>query len=231
MGNIFKIEKILEKPHVNLNLTVENKAKQTLNFQFKFDPYRLLYSGDITDVALSELPSQRIDVSEFDGIIMSHLADRSEMKVSEKRRNSKFTKNSENIEIVLEKEEKDLAEGIRLLRLFNNKVGEPEEDKMDENEEDDVESENKQTSLFLQRDSQDEGDSEEVDLDNTFKSRKALNQIINNQSIPPVIRNLKYGANVLLLALIAISFSDYFVTYQQFNVIVKSFRSFLRFFL
>ena len=225
VGYILKIEKLTEKIQNN-NLVLEKRPKLG-SFQFKFDPYSLLYAGEITDMALSELPSQGIEGSYIDDIIVSHMnMDRSGMP-GETKNNSRFGKNSEDIEIVLEKKnEKNYAEGIHLLRLYNNKVGEPEEFKSESNEEDDLESENKsenkQESLFLQRDSQDEDD-EEFDLDNTFKSRKALNQLINNQSVPVVIRNLKYGANILLLMLIAIAFADYFVTYQQFNVITHNF--------
>ena len=214
VGNILKIEKIVEKSQANL--TLEKRPKMS-HFQFKFDPYRLVYAGEITDMALSELPSQRIDGSVIDDILVSHMSmvDRIEMGTDVKN------KNSEDIEIVLDKNEKIYSQGIRLLRLYNNKIGEPEELKNEENEEDDAESdnksENKQDSLFQQRDSIDDDD-EEYDLDNTFKSRKAFNQLINDQSVPSVIRNLKYGANILLLILIAISFSDYFVTYGQFNV-------------
>ena len=96
----------------------------------------LLYSGDITDVALSKLPSQRIDVSEFDGIIMSHLADRTEIKVSEKIR--KFEIHEEFREYW----DSPWKRGAKGIKFFNNKVGEPELDKIDENEEDDVENEN-----------------------------------------------------------------------------------------
>ena len=215
VGYVIKIEKIFEKP-MQSTLAVEKRPKLNY-FQFKFDPYRLMYSGEITDIALSELPSQRIEASDIDDIVISHLGDKTSMISDNKT--IKFSKNVDELEISLDKNnEKDYAKGIRLLRLVNNKIGDAEEFRIEENEEvEDLESENKQSSLFLQNSSQDDAEYEE-DLDNTFKSRKALNQIINNQKIPPVIRNLKYGANVLLLILIAIAFADYFVTYQQFNV-------------
>lgn len=180
-----------------------------------------MYAGEISDIAVSELPSQRIYASEMDDIIVSHLGgiDKTDM-ISDVKSNSKYLKNSEDIELDFEKANKNsYANGIHLLRLVNNKIGEPEELKFDDLEEDDeLESENKQQSLFLQRDSQEE-DYDEFDIDSTFKSRKTLNQIINNQKIPPVIRNLKYGANVLMLILFAIAFSEYFVTLSHFNVI------------
>lgn len=220
VGQVLKIERINEKASQN-NLAVFNDRKPKMShFQFKFDPYRLMYAGEIADIAVSELPSQRIDASDLDDILISHLGvvDKTEM-ISDIKSNSKYIKNSEDIDIIFEKPEKNYSKDIRLLRLFNNKIAEPEEFKFDENEEsDDLESENKQESLFLQRDSQEDLDSDEIDLDNTFKSRKTLNQIINNQKIPQVIRNLKYVANFLMIILIAIAFSEYFVTYSQFNV-------------
>lgn len=201
---------------------VEKKAALS-HFQFKFDPYRLIYSGEITDMAISELPSQRIDASNLDEIIVSHLSniDRTDMVSDLKsiKSQTKLLKPSEEAEILMEKPEKSYTKGIRVLRLFNNKISDVEEFKIEEQEEaEELETENKQGGLFLQNNSQDDGESEEWDLDNTFKSRKALNQLINNQTVPNVIRNLKYGANFLLIILIAIAFSDYFVTYSQFNV-------------
>ena len=47
--------------------------------------------------------------------------------ISDIKSNSKYLKNSEEIEILFEKPEKTYSQGIRLLRLFNNKVAEPEE--------------------------------------------------------------------------------------------------------
>jgi len=74
------------------NLTLKKRPKMS-HFQFKFDPYRLVYAGEITDMALSELPSQRIDGSVIDDILVSHMsmADRIEMGTAEFLMNEKLS--------------------------------------------------------------------------------------------------------------------------------------------
>ena len=50
-----------------------------------------------------------------------------------------------------------------------------------------------------------------------FKSRKALNQVVVDQSETPGVVNLKRVANILVLCLLAICFVDYFASISVYD--------------
>lgn len=105
------------------------------------------------------------------------------------------------------------------MRLFNYKVSDVDDFKIEENEEaEELENESQQNSLFIIQDKNDNQDETNMDIQNTFKNRKALNNLINFQRIPNAIRNLKWVTNCLLIILLAIAFADYFVTIKEFEV-------------
>lgn len=219
-----KIERIFEKQAVSNLAVIDRKAKKN-HFLFKFDPAKMMYAGDITDVQISDLPSQRLDSDEMDEILVSHIRGGVEQTevVAEINNIPQTYKELEEMEMDFFKFfNSPYAKGIRLLRLFNNKVSEPEDIKFDdlEEESDSEKGNNKQQEgpLFQKNDSYENSEYDEFDIDSSFKSKKNLKQVINSQKIPPVIRKLKYGANFLLIILIALSFAEYFVTYVKFNV-------------
>ena len=110
------------------------------------------------------------------------------------------------------------------MRLYLNHVGEIEEENSEENEENEDEDLNKKGgNLFSKKDDNDEyGDDVSLnDFNTTFKSRKALNSVINDQSTPPAIRNLKCVALFLFLVLLAIAYPDYFITVSEFKVLIN----------
>lgn len=105
------------------------------------------------------------------------------------------------------------------MRLFRNKISDVEEFKIEENAEaEELDSEAQQNSLFLIQDNLDSSDESAVDLNNTFKSKKALNNLINDQRVPSAIKSLKYLINILLIILLAIAFADYFLTLNECEV-------------
>jgi hypothetical protein len=127
---------------------------------------------------------------------------------------------SDDLDIDTNKKERNFGEGIRLLRLFRNKLSDTEDFKVEENAEaEELDSEAQQNSLFLIQDNLDGSDDQAaVDLTNTFKSKKALNNLINDQSVPSAIKSLKYLINILLIILLAIAFADYFLTLNECEV-------------
>ena len=129
----------------------------------------------------------------------------------------------EEAEIDTNKKKREYSDGIRLLRLFRNKISDVEEFKIEENAEaEELDSEAQQNSLFLIQDNLDSSDESAVDLNNTFKSKKALNNLINDQRVPSAIKSLKYLINILLIILLAIAFADYFLTLNECEVIKHS---------
>ncbi len=60
------------------------------------------------------------------------------------------------------------------------------------------------------------------DFNNTFKSRKALNTLINDRSEPSALRNLKLTANIVLVILLIIAGFDYFIAAYEFDDIISN---------
>lgn len=63
-GYCHKIERVADKPVSNNTLAVDKRPKMS-HFQLKFDVMNLIYQGELSDFALSEIPSQRIENSEL----------------------------------------------------------------------------------------------------------------------------------------------------------------------
>lgn len=131
----------------------------------------------------------------------------------------------EDAEIDTNKKERNYSDGIRSMRLFRNKITDAEDFNVEENAEaEELDSEAQQNSLFLIQDNMDSTDDQSaVDLNNTFKSKKALNNLINDQKVPSAIKSLKYLMNILLIILLAIAFADYFLTLNECEVFNKKF--------
>ena len=58
---------------------------------------------------------------------------------------------------------------------------------------------------------------------NNIKSRKALQMAINDKSTPPAIRNLRMTMNLVILALLALSITEYTIISAQFKDINENF--------
>lgn len=56
------------------------------------------------------------------------------------------------------------------------------------------------------------------DFNAIFRSRRNVDSVVNEQKIPRVIVNLRLVANVLMVILIVISFVDFFLSEQQYQV-------------
>lgn len=55
------------------------------------------------------------------------------------------------------------------------------------------------------------------EFNSNFKSRKALKAVVNDESEPSSVSNLKRVANVLVLVLILLAFLDYFLSSNEFE--------------
>lgn len=60
------------------------------------------------------------------------------------------------------------------------------------------------------------------EFNSNFKSRKALKAVVNDESEPSSVSNLKRVANVLVLILILLAFLDYFLSSNEFSNIKKN---------
>jgi len=128
------------------------------------------------------------------------------------------------------KEKINYAEGIKTMRLHQGKIAEPEADGESEEGEDEDGSENGQQKREKEKEKKqqqleaDDGqdDNSFRDFNHTFKSRKALNAVINDKKPPKAIRQLQWTANILMLALAAIAIAEFVVANQEFNEILDN---------
>ena len=88
-GYFHKIEKIADRPANNNTLAVDKRPRMS-HFQLKFDMINLIYQGELSDLAISEIPSQRIENSELgqskeqDQILFSNIRENKESSVRDK---------------------------------------------------------------------------------------------------------------------------------------------------
>ena len=116
--------------------------------------------------------------------------------------------------------------GIKVLRLYEGRVIEIEEEGSDEKES----SQEKDDSLanninnlnipgLKKQEDNEEEDASGNDFNVTMKSKKTLNAVINDKSPPSTIKNLNYTAHFVLLVLIGLSLGDYLASKSQLKTI------------
>jgi hypothetical protein len=236
-GFIVKFEKGLTGVSATLQPEVKRPKLGQSYFQFKYDRGRVIL-GEYIDNPNSDVGSQPIEASEMaqEELLQSHMVsnedhdksgDKSMLKsvvgaaIPEKKEAAKTGKEGGKES---SDDKIDYALGIKTLRLMNGKPQEIEQQDPDEMEEDE---ELQQNPSIFRRDQQEEmldggEDFSKREFSTTFKSRKIMNSIINDKTVPPAIRNLKYTANILILALFIIAGVDYFITISEFNDIQEN---------
>ncbi len=64
----------------------------------------------------------------------------------------------------------------------------------------------------------DDNGSSSGDFQQMFKSRKSLATVLNDLEVPATIKNVKYVGNILTIVILALAFTDYFITATQMRV-------------
>jgi len=214
---------------------IDRKAKIS-NFQFKYEKTKPNVLGEYVDPAnmdscsvtgaeykeemLTVLNKSVIDNDQslIEGSAAINLNSAMEVAKSKQLDDDELQSQSQSKKV-------DYGIGIKTLRLQNGKPQEIEQvDPQDEeNEEND---ENNDKLLAKSNQKQPEEDNLEEgsyrDFSTTFKSRKALNTVINDKISPPIIRNLKMVINALCLILYLIAILDYVIADKEFNKIQKN---------
>jgi hypothetical protein len=101
------------------------------------------------------------------------------------------------------------------MRLYYDHIAEVEleEEKSDSEEEDG----DKKKSIFQNQNDEDDDELNINEFNSSFKSRKALKSVVNDESEPASVINLKRVINVLILILILIAFLDFFLSNNEFD--------------
>ncbi|CAD8213536.1 unnamed protein product [Paramecium octaurelia] len=194
MGYVIKLEKVSNEqsqilsPDVQQQLVVPNTHMS--NFQFKYFPSKALYIGENQE----EGNSARVDQT----VIWEQSSRLSEETQAEKK---------EKVEDV-KVEKINYAEGIRTLKLFDNRIQDIEDIRMSFSESDEV-----QHSSVFQKNS---------DNPDEIENRKALNSTINDQQRPQVIVYLSWAINILMITVLTLSFTSYFLGLFLFENVQNS---------
>ncbi|CAD8162069.1 unnamed protein product [Paramecium octaurelia] len=214
VGYIVKLEQLIQDMSMNLENNLPHQKVQTNTMQFKFNPSKFLYQGEF----VCDTNSQRVDQT-----ILWDQNDQSSMISSVQpggdliKSQIKSEKSDEVNALIVSKI--NYAEGIKIVRLFENRVQE-----IDDREDIISEEEDQQGRSVFQRqqDVDNDQDGQMQDFNNIFKSRKNLSMVVDNQITPQVIRKLTWTANFIILLLVALSFSDFFVCQAQYNEIYST---------
>ncbi|CAK82690.1 unnamed protein product (macronuclear) [Paramecium tetraurelia] len=191
-GYVIKLEKVTEiysqqfTPELLQQLAIPNQSVSS--FQFKYFANKALYVGENQD----DINSARVDQT----VIWEYTSRTSEETQEEKK-------------IVIEDNKiakPNYAEGIRTLKLFENRIQDLEDIKLDFSEQ-----EEEQHSSVFQRHQDSQEEIEFGQKNNMFRNRKALNSAINNQQIPKIMVYLSWVINILVLAVITLTFTSYFL--------------------
>ncbi|CAD8126295.1 unnamed protein product [Paramecium sonneborni] len=214
VGYIVKLEQQIQD--MSMKLDMNHQKVLINNMQFKFNPQKCLYQGDY----VCETNSQRVDQT-----ILWDQNDQSSMissiqQGSEQIKSQIQNKSEKSDEInILIQTNINYGEGIKIVRLFENRVQEIDDRDDIISEED----EQQGKSVFQrQQDMDNELDGQIQDFNNIFKSRKNLSLIINNQVTPLEIKKLNWTTNIIILSLVALSFSDFFISLVQNNEVYQT---------
>ncbi|CAD8209105.1 unnamed protein product [Paramecium pentaurelia] len=214
VGYIVKLEQQMQDISMNLEINQPHQKVLTNSMQFKFNPSKFLYQGEF----VSDSNSQRVDQT-----ILWDQNDQSSM-ISSVQPGADLIKSqikserSDDCNIQIQSKI-NYAEGIKIVRLFENRVQDIDDKEDMISEEDDQQG----RSVFQrQQDVDNDQDGQIQDFNNIFKSRKNLSLVVNNQITPQVIKQLSWTANFIILLLVALSFSDFFVCQAQYDEIYST---------
>ncbi|EAS07526.3 PAS domain S-box protein (macronuclear) [Tetrahymena thermophila SB210] len=225
-GYFIKFEVMTQQQQQQLpqtsNLAVQSKLKNRIGlscFQFTFVPSKSTVVGQYVDQMNSEIHSQRVD----DSLLNGQDANQTVEKINLTTQNAQQDLPQDSKVVQPEQQNSSLKNyglGIKRMRLYYDHIAEVEDDKSDSEEEEENEM-NK--SIFQNKNDEDEGDDANInEFNSNFKSRKAVKAVVNDESEPSCISNLKRVTNVLVLILILIAFLDYFLSNSQFDDIKKN---------
>ncbi|CAD8125809.1 unnamed protein product [Paramecium sonneborni] len=214
VGYIVKLEQQIQDMSMNLEINQPYQKAIINSMQFKFNPQRCLYQGEF----VCETNSQRVDQT-----ILWDQNDQSSM-ISSLQQGGDLIKSqiksekSDEVNI-LTQTKINYAEGIKLVRLFENRVQEIDDREDMISEDDDQQG----RSVFQrQQDVDNDLDGQIQDFNNIFKSRKNLSSIVNNQITPQELKKLNWTTNFIILSLVALSFSEFFVSQALYNEIYQT---------
>lgn len=115
---------------------------------------------------------------------------------------------------------KSYADNIHTLRLVDNMICEIDEMKSEEREELEQLESKENESVFKQGDDKEEDEVDKKGFElRSIKTRKQFFDVVNQRDVPKVIKNLKWGGNLLVLCLIAIAFISHFISVMEFQQI------------
>lgn len=201
VGYIAKIEyQMPEKMFISKANKLSHKFRPT-SFQFKMDPENRLFYGTFSDEPISEIRSALAleSTNRYENIISMSNENRGSHNLSGRLEIGTTTREKLNI----------YGEGIKTLRLFNNKVMHLEEFMTDEDEND--EEEKNQQSIF-QNQSDDDDEEENEGVFNM--SRNEVNYVLNHQKKHKILRILQILVNFTFLQSF---FFAYLVFFQNFT--------------
>ncbi|CAD8157654.1 unnamed protein product [Paramecium octaurelia] len=215
VGYVVKLEQ--QGLDLSMNLEVNNIQQKVLgnSMQFKYNPSKALYFGEY----VADTNSQRVDQT-----ILWDQNDQSSMISSVQGGGAEVLKSQVKTEKsdeqnVQQQIKVNYGEGIKTLRLFENRVQDIDDKEEIISEEDDQQGK----SVFQrQSDIDNDQDGQQQDFNNVFRSRKNLSLLVNSQITPPVVTKLNWTANILILALVALSFADFFVCQAQYDEIFNT---------
>ena len=231
-GIYFKFEKLIEK---NMISTHNEKKAKISNFQFRFERGSSAnIIGEYVDGTSSDAASAHY--SEFNEDNFTNSAFRSDMGETGHGGlpfGGDSTKNPTpllaNQTLSPHSKQPGLARpaydtDISTYRLISGKLTAIEDLKVSEENEDEegsgsenIASSKNSAQNNKNLEEEHESDISAKDFNSTFKSRKTLNQVINDRRPPSSVRNLKWTANILMLSLFIIAGVDYFVTVSEFD--------------
>jgi len=229
-GFHLKFERTIEKLS---NSTPADRRAKISNFQFKYERNKAMILGEYVDGSTNDLQSGTSDENQDN---MLDPLNKSANENDPSGINPGLSRASQQDEEEQVVQRVDYGVGIKTLRLYGGRPQEIEDDRSDENDSSHSENPNnnsgyshtknpnqypqKQSQEAVQDDdNQDEGSYK--DFSTTFKSRKALNNVINDRTPPAIIRKLKYVAFFLSVVLLVIAIIDYVVAVKEFNAIQK----------
>ncbi|CAD8108800.1 unnamed protein product [Paramecium sonneborni] len=226
-GYCFKFEKIdLSASQLNSSIISKKSGNQLMDnrklkmnqnkfiFQCKFDEENTMY----IDGLFKELPSysdlgSRIDQSKIDDSFLT--PQKLDITISNKQDKTDSQEGSPKFnEIQVSSNKIRYDEGIRTVRLFQNKVGEIVNDDDQVMEEEEQEYEGNQYQGVNQNLLYDDSEEQQSEQD-AFQSRTKLEQAINQNETPFPIRFIRIAETFLTLSMLVLAFVDYFLDINQ----------------
>jgi PAS domain S-box-containing protein len=237
-GFQFRFERQMEK---NSSLVAGDRRAKISNFQFRYERNKASIVGEYAD-ANAPVEEDVLERSQYQGPdgdmmtsvqrsgLMGESVDIDASGVHDADPTSSISKNPfakpqiKTDKPVLPEGPKrvNYGEGIKTMRLYNGRPIEIEDAKSDdasengEDQEKDMLKEKKEKEQVKKQEEENQDEVSFKEFNTTFRSRKALNAVINDRTPPSSIRNLKITANLLIVSLFVIACVDYFITANEF---------------